>query len=107
MNKEAPDTSIEIMGKIYQIKCPETEVSSLHRAAEYLEEKMHIMRESGVISADRVAIITALNVVHQLLTLERQKNHHFQTINQRLLELQSKVENALAQTAQMELQSAE
>src|SRR5690348_3583572 len=107
MTKEMPDTPIEIMGKTYQIKCPESEVSALHRAAEYLEEKMHDMREAGILSLDRVAIITALNVVHQLQTLERQKSHHLQMMNQRLLDLQAKVENALAQSAQMELQSAE
>jgi cell division protein ZapA len=107
MSKDISDTSIEIMGKSYQIKCPESEVNALRRSAQYLEEKMRIMRESGVLSVDRVAVITALNVIHQLLTLEQQKSHYTQTINQRLLELQSKVENALAQTAQMELQSAE
>lgn len=107
MSKELLDTSIQIMGKVYQIKCPEAEVSALHKAAQYLEEKMHMMREAGVVSLDRVAIITALNVVHQLFTVERQKNHHSQSINQRLMDLQSKVEHALAQTAQMELQSAE
>lgn len=107
MNKDIPDTSVEIMGRLYQIKCHESEVNALRRAARYLEDKMLTMRESGVLGVDRVAIITALNVIHQLLTLEQQKSHYAQTINQRLLELQTKVEHALAQTAQMELQSAE
>jgi cell division protein ZapA len=107
MNKELPDTSVEILGKSYQIKCPESEVTSLRRAAEYLESNMRLMREAGVLSADKVAVITALNVIHQLQIAEQQKNHYIQSVNQRLLELQGRVEQALAQTAQMELQSAE
>jgi cell division protein ZapA len=107
MSHETTGTSIEIMGKTYQIKCLESEVPSLQRAAQYLEEKMRIMRDAGVMNVDRVAVITALNVVHQLLTLEQQKNTHFQKINHRLTELQHKVESVLAQHAQMELQPAE
>jgi cell division protein ZapA len=101
------DTSIEIMGKAYQIKCPATEINSLQRAAQYLEEKMRLIRESGILNLERIAIITALNVTHQLLALEQQKNQHAHTINQRLADLQLKIENSLAQSVKMELLSAE
>jgi cell division protein ZapA len=104
---ETKDASVEILGRIYQIKCPAAEETSLHRAAQYLEEKMRHTRETGALSMDRIAIVTALNVVHQLLTLEQQKNHHFQLINQRLHQLQNKVEQALAYHEQLEFQSAE
>lgn len=107
MSKETLETSVEIMGKIYQIKCPEEEVPSLHRAADYLQEKMRKMREAGVLSVDRVAVITALNIVHQLLTLEQNKNQDLHLINQRLSALQNKVEQALAEAAQLEFQSAD
>ncbi len=107
MSKETSDTSVEIMGRIYQIKCPEEDVPSLRRAAEYLQEKMRNMREMGVLSVDRVAVITALNIVHQLLTLEQNNNQDLQLIHQRLSALQDKVEQALFEPAQMEFQSAE
>jgi cell division protein ZapA len=107
MSEENIGTSVEIMGKTYQIKCPPAEVNSLQRAAQYLEEKMRMMREAGTFSIDRVAIITALNIVHQLLMVEQQKNHHFQSINQRIHELQARVEQALSQNAQMELETAD
>lgn len=104
---ETKDASVEILGKTYQIKCPAAEESSLQRAAQYLEEKMRHARETGALSMDRIAIVTALNVVHQLLTLEQQKNHHFQLINQRLNQLQSKVEQALAYNEELEFQPAD
>jgi cell division protein ZapA len=104
---DTKDASIEILGRVYQFKCPEAELSSLQRAAQYLEEKMRQTRESGALSMDRIAVVTALNVVHQLLTLEQQKNHHFQIINQRLNHLQNKVEEALAYSEQLEFQPAD
>lgn len=107
MSKETPDTSVEIMGKIYQIKCLEEEVPSLRRAADYLQEKMRKIRETGVLNVDSVAVVTALNIVHQLLSIEQNKNQEVQLINQRLLDLQTKVEQALAHSVQVELQSAE
>jgi cell division protein ZapA len=107
MMNDTTDISIELMGKTYQIKCPETEVNALQRAAQYLEEKMRLIRESGILSLDRVAIITALNVAHQLLTLEQQKNQHAHVVSHRLTELQNKIEHALAQNKQMELLPAE
>src|SRR6185295_18521625 len=106
MSNETPPHPIEILGKIYHIKCPITEVPALQRAALYLEEKMRIIRDSGI-SVDRIAVITALNIVHQLLTLEQQKNTHFQTINQRLYDLQNKLDHALAKKDQWEIETAE
>lgn len=106
MSLEIQDTSVEIMGKVYHIKCPKNEVSSLRRAADYLQEQMRKVRESGVLNMDAVAVITALNIVHQLLTVEQHKSQDMQSINQRLLALQAKVEQALVLSAQMELVSA-
>lgn len=106
MSNEKTQHPIQILGKVYHVKCPSTEIPSLERAALYLEEKMRIMRDSGI-ATDRIAIITALNVVHQLLTLEQQKNSHVQTINQRLYELQNKLDHALAKKYQWEFETEE
>jgi cell division protein ZapA len=106
MSEEIVGISVEIMDKIYQVKCPEAEVNSLQRAAQYLEEKMRVMRQTGTLSVERIAIITALNIVHQLLMTEQQKNHHFQSINQRLQDLHLKIDQAITENAQMELETA-
>ncbi|MCE3237844.1 MAG: hypothetical protein K0R24_825 [Gammaproteobacteria bacterium] len=87
--------SIEILGKNYQVHCPAAEINALQRSAKYLEAKMRVMRESGVLNMDKVAIITALNIVHQLMTLEQQKNQQMEILHRRLASLQSKIESAL------------
>lgn len=106
MNKTR--VSIEILGKSYQISCPEQEVETLQKAASMLSEKMQKTRSDGsVLSHDKIAVITSLNLAHQILLLEQQAQQYTQSIHQRLQELQTKVEAALAQNAQMELTSAE
>lgn len=108
MNKTT--VSIEILGKIYQIKCPPEEIESLKKAAKLLEEKMRATREDSHIVSndnDKVAVITSLNLIHQVTLLEQQLAYHTQTTHQRLQKIQDKVEIALAQHAQMELTPAE
>lgn len=106
MNKIS--VNIDILGKTYQVNCPENEVESLKQAAQLLEEKMKSTRESGaILSNDRIAVITSLNLVHQIMLLEQQSSQFMQTIQQRLYDIQGKVDAALAENAQMELPSAE
>jgi len=97
-------TSIDILGKTYQIKCPESEIASLQRAARYLEDQMRsIQSADSLLNVDRVAIVAALNIVHQLLTLEQQKNQQIQSVHQRLYDLQNRIEGAIEQNKQLEL----
>ena len=105
MNNEA--VSIELLGTSYQIKCPSSEVELLHKAAQFLEEKMQAVRATGIISMDRVAVITALNLAHEIMLLKNQSQQQHQTMNQHLGHLLHKVETALGSQAQLELQPAE
>jgi len=102
------NTTIEILGKTYQIKCPEADVAALHQAAEYLEQKMTEMRDTGnVLSIDRIAVITALNISHQFLSLEKQTTLQANTIQHSIKSLESKLENALLKSMRLEISSAE
>lgn len=106
MNKITVD--INILGKTYQIKCPESEVDSLKKAAVLLEKKMQVTQERGnFLSHDRIAVVTSLNLAHQIMLLENQAQEYMQSLNLRLQDLQGKIESALAENAQMELASAE
>ncbi len=95
MTTKLTEATIEILGKCYQIKCPDSEVDSLQKAACYLEEKMQQVKNTGIAQLDKIAVIAALNVVYQLLNFDRIKENAMQNINQRLEDLQTKVEHAL------------
>eukprot|EP01030_Chromulinospumella_sphaerica_P007011 gene7011-6857_t len=60
-----------ILDKEYSIICPQEERSNLVSAARYLDGKMREIRSSGkVIGADRIAVMAALNITHDLLHKE-------------------------------------
>lgn len=104
MTDKTINTTIEILGKPYPIRCAESEANGLQQAAEYLNQKMLEVRDSGkAINLERIAIITALNIAHQFLQLDQQKTTLFSKINQRINFLQDKVDTALNKTLQTEL----
>jgi cell division protein ZapA len=104
MNPKPINATIEILGKFYQIRCPESELQSLQEAAKYVNEKMSEVQESGkAINLERIAIITALNIAHQLLQEDNQKSSMMTKINQRLSSMQDKLDTAMNKALQTEL----
>lgn len=104
MTDKSVSTTIEILGKLYPIRCADSEVALLQQAAEFLNQKMLEVQNSGkAINLERIAIITALNMAHQFLQVDQQKSSIVNTINQRITHLQSKLDNAINKTLQTEL----
>jgi cell division protein ZapA len=53
-----------------RIACSEEEKADLLKAVEYLDSKMRQIRDaSKVIGVERIAIMAALNITHELLTM--------------------------------------
>jgi cell division protein ZapA len=103
MTIEINGTTVEVLGKSFQVKCPPDEVVSLQKAAEYLEGKMQeIKATTHLLSIDRIAVIAALNIAHQLLNLEHEKLGAGEKINSRLRELIDSMDNMLRKNSQLE-----
>ncbi|GGX83938.1 cell division protein ZapA [Litchfieldella qijiaojingensis] len=68
-------TEIMLLGQGYVIACPPEEQEQLNRAAHYLDRAMHGIHARGkVLGAEKIAIMAALNITHELLrTLEERK----------------------------------
>lgn len=89
--------SVNILNKNYKIKCPPEKAFELQQAAEHLDEQMRRMRQSGAISStDSLAIVSALNISHELLHLKKQKNQYIDSMHERIHALQKRIENFLA-----------
>lgn len=98
------ETTIEILGKFYQIKCPADELAALKEAASWLNEKMRGFRaSSGVAQPEIVAIMTALNIACDYLQLQTEKNNEIERINQRLQQLDLQMNKTLQSENQLEL----
>ena len=60
--------TVQILDKEYSIICPPEERNNLVGAARYLDGKTREIRSSGkVIGADRIAVMAALNITHEML----------------------------------------
>ena len=69
MNADPKGLQINIMGREFRVACPENEQRGLLEAVDYLNKKMDEIRDHGkVIGLERIAIMAALNIAHELLT---------------------------------------
>jgi len=69
MNAEPKGLQINVMGREFRVACPEDEQKGLLEAVDYLNRKMTEIRDDGkVIGLERIAIMAALNIAHELLT---------------------------------------
>lgn len=104
MTENTVSTTIEILGKPYAIKCPESQLQGLQQAACYVHEKMIEVQESGkAINLERIAIITALNIAFELLQGDMQKTTIATRINQHILHIQEKLDTTISKVLQTEL----
>ncbi len=103
---EAHNTvSLSIMGKLYKVKCPQDKIAELRESAQYLESKMRELSHNGKIQGiDRLIVITALNVVHELLGQKKQAGTYMDVMSQQIRALQGKIDNVLMSTQEDEIE---
>lgn len=89
---------VKILDKEYQVACPREERQALVESAQLLDERMKAIRGTGaVIGLERIAVMAALNLSHELLQAKNAGNSSGSTINQGdLLRLNEKLERSLA-----------
>ena len=69
MSADPKALQINVMGREFRVACPENEQNGLLEAVDYLNRKMDEIRDHGkVIGVERIAIMAALNITHELLT---------------------------------------
>lgn len=69
MSVDSKGLQINVMGREFRVACPENEQKGLLEAVDYLNKKMNEIRDNGkVIGLERIAIMAALNIAHELLT---------------------------------------
>ena len=71
MASAPPPVSLDvtIMGREFRVACPEEQREGLLKAVSYLDGNMREIRDTGkVIGLERIAIMTALNLAHDLIS---------------------------------------
>ncbi len=88
---------VVIFDKAYRIHSPVNEQDTLKQAARYLDERMKEIRAaSKSLESERVAVLAALNICHDLFQKNQQADDS-KKITQALQILTGKIDKALAQ----------
>lgn len=122
MSKKANTFSVTILDKEYQVACPAEQQADLLLSARHLDEQMRAIRSTGkVIGLERIAVMAALNISHELLQARNgvaktdpapaKKTQHAEDIGDALSDvdkaglshLSSKLDEALHQLRQLEI----
>lgn len=96
MKEEVSPITVQILGKEYKIACTEDERDVLINSAQQLDEQMREIKDTGkVIGSDRIAVMAALNLAHELNQIQTQKTSVSQELADHLANLRRKIQNVL------------
>lgn len=88
---------VRILEKEFRVACPKSQEQALRDAAQYLDKQMKLIRQSGrVIGIERIAVMAALNIANELLSLKNTAFEPDEAFSERLKVLQDKIDNVLA-----------
>jgi cell division protein ZapA len=96
--------SVRILEKEYQVACLPEERSELLDSAEFLNNKMREIRDGGnIVGLDRIAVVAALNLSHELLKLRNRGDAAEGDVGRKVRQMRERVETALAKSQQLDL----
>ena len=105
MTDKSKALDVNIMGRSYKVTCPDEERESLLQAVAYLDQKMAEIKSSGrVASVERIAVMAALNIAHELLEARTQRatpssgtdSFDIAELKRRMVAMQATLDQALA-----------
>jgi cell division protein ZapA len=95
---EAKTLQISIMGRDFRVACPENEQASLLEAVDYLNRKMLEIRDAGkIIGLERIAIMAALNIAHEMLTTKVGGGFDIGDLKRRMARMETVIDQALSE----------
>ena len=104
MSEMYAHVSVKILEKEYQISCLASERNALLDSAEALNSKMREIRDSGkVVGLDRIAVMAALNMAHDLIQAETKDQAIENSLGTRLKMMTDRVDSILGSNKQLEL----
>jgi cell division protein ZapA len=96
MSDKPITVNAKILAKEYTIACPADEREALEESVRHVDSKMKEIRNGGkVIGAERIAVMAAINIAHEMLKSQSQVQSIDVDVITRLDELQSKINDSL------------
>ncbi|UCD69337.1 MAG: cell division protein ZapA [Betaproteobacteria bacterium] len=96
MSREAAGMDVTILGRQFRVACTEEEKQDLLKAVSYLDGKMREIRDGGkVIGVERIAIMAALNMAHELMSV-RVDGVDLGEVRRRMSEMRTMIDEVLS-----------
>ena len=93
---EIKGVDVNIMGRDFTVSCTDEERPGLINAVNFLDKKMRDIRDGGkIIGAERIAIMAALNLSHELLN-SKNGNIDVGDYKRRIIQMQDDIDKACA-----------
>ena len=97
-NVTSEPITVSILDRDYQFACQPDERKALQEAALFLDERMRSIKGAGrLMSLERIAMMTALNLSDELLKLQKNEQHRQQNVDSRIRMLADALDAALDQ----------
>lgn len=98
MSEQAIKTlDVRILDRDFRVACPVDEEASLLEAVGHLDEKMREIQSAGkTASVERIAIMAALNIAHELLSTRVGGGIDWGDYKRRMKAMESEIDSALA-----------
>lgn len=98
MSAKPKTLDVSIMGRSYRVTCADEEREALLAAVAYVDKKMtEIKAASKVAGTERIAVMTALNIANELLSIKIGSGFDIAELKRRMNSVQSKLDQALSQ----------
>jgi cell division protein ZapA len=93
---------VSILGRAYRIACTPEEEAQVRQAAEYLDARIREIRDGGkVVGNERIAIVAALNITHELLTLRLADGFDMGAFKRRMKSMVASIDEAMSAQDQL------
>lgn len=97
MSSAMKSVDVSIMGREFRVACPEEEERALLESVAYLDKKMHEIRDAGkVVGIERIAIMAALNIAHELFAVRLPGGFDIGELKRRIATMQAQIEEAMS-----------
>lgn len=98
MSPKPKTLDVAIMGRTYKVACPDDEREALLSAVAFLDRKMNEIKDAGkVAGAERIAVMAALNIAHELLTSRNSAvGFDMEGLRRRMAAMEATLDQALA-----------
>ena len=88
---------VTVLDRTLKIACKDDEKAQLLEAVEYLDAKMREVKGAGkVLSVERVAIMAALNIAHELLTMRQESGFDSEAFRRRMKTMADAIDQAMS-----------